>query len=338
LKNTKSPNAYGSNTSNISSSHVKNKFQQQKDFLYDTSYLYNKNTRNKKTKIESSKEKGKLKNNEKANKEKSLNNSAAAHNYNNASRINNKSNHFEGLNKSINNNNKERSIAVLSKSFEQIVPLNKTHNANNETVKQQQNKYNFNFTEEENEFISNSTTTKFEKHESSNLNYNTNYSNNISHLNGTNFPSGDNNNKFNMLRSFDKKSSKNRSASKTRNAHAFTLKDRNYNNISNLLNNSTSSNKYLKTSNYNNPSNLNMSNYSKAKSIEAKDIKKGFSTFVSVRDALFKLKAEKSLERKNLKLNEKENETVFNTSMNGICLLLLSSVIINNNLFAIHLL
>ena len=140
--------------------------------------------------------------------------------------------------------------------------------------------------------------------------------NNIKYFNGNNNNKSDYiklNNFRNLNEKFEK--SKNNSASKSRNL--LSIKDRNYNNISNLLNVSISSNKYLKNSNENNVYNLNLTNCSRAKSIGLKDIKR-FNNFVNIKDLFFKLKPEKSSERKNKKLKEKENETVFNTSMNGI--------------------
>jgi len=256
---------------------------QHRDFLYETSCLYNTGNLKIQKVIDSSK--------------KNLNNNK--YDGQNTSRIINKNFIGEGFNKSI---NKYKSSA-LSKSFDQF-PLNKSLNLIKPDDNAKQEKYNFNPTEEDNH--------QHDNHENSNsnhlINYNTNYSNNISNING-NYSTNDYS-KLNNLKNFDHKS-KNNLASNSRNF--INIKDRNYNNISNLLNVSTS-NKYLKSTNFD--ASLNITNYSRAKSIGAKDIKR-FNTFVNIEDALFKLKPEKSFERKNMRLNEKENDTVFNTSMNG---------------------
>jgi len=153
------------------------------------------------------------------------------------------------------------------------------------------------------------------------INSNTNYSNNISYFNGNNLSSE--NIKINILKNLDEKF-KNNSALKIRNSSnkkALNLRDRNYSNFSNLLNVSTSSNNILKNFNNTTNVNLNISNYSRAKSIASKDIKR-FNSFVNIDDAFFRFKNEKSLEKKNKKLTDKENENVFNTTLNGILYLI----------------
>jgi len=149
------------------------------------------------------------------------------------------------------------------------------------------------------------------------INHNTNYSNNVSNLNGSNITSD--NIKINILKNLDEKY-KNNSSLKIKNISnnkSLNIKNRNYSNISNILNNSASCNKYFNNNKILSNNDINVTNYSRAKSIRSKDIKR-FNTFVKIEDAFFKLKNEKSLEKINFDLKEKEKESVFNSSMNCI--------------------
>jgi hypothetical protein len=125
--------------------------------------------------------------------------------------------------------------------------------------------------------------------------------------------------KLNILKNIDEKLKSNSGSTiektSTYNKHILNIKNSSYNNISNLHDNSFSSSKYIKN-NTNLNNDLNTTNYSRAKSIGSKDIKR-FNSFVNIEDGLFKLKNEKSLERMNKKLIEKESENIFNSSLNG---------------------